>query len=107
LTTTPHVWTPELAGPLDEFVARIARMVAEFVQEHGLEQAELRIELADGSHYLVATTAADPGFGFFSFTPHRLEGEEPRRVIVPIGAVKAIEMSAPDPDRRVGFSAPE
>ncbi len=96
-----------MAGPLDEFVARITRMVADFVQEHRLEQAELRIELADGSRYLVATTAADPGFGFFSFTPHRLEGEEPRRVIVPIGAVKAIEMSAPDPDRRVGFSAPE
>ena len=92
-----------MAGPLDEFVARITRMVADFVQEHGLEQAELRIELADGSRYLVATTAADPGFGFFSLTPHPLDGEEPRRVIVPIGAVKAIEISAPDPERRVGF----
>ena len=92
-----------MAGPLDEFVARITRMVAEFAQEHELEQAELRIELADGSHYLVATTAADPGFGFFSLTPHPLDGEEPRRVIVPIGAVKAIEISAPDLERRVGF----
>ena len=96
-----------MAGPLDEFVARTTRMVADFVQEHGLEQAELRIELADGSRYLVATTAADPGFGFFSFTPHRSEGEEPRRVIVPIGAVKAIEISAPDPERRVGFTPAE
>ena len=96
-----------MAGPLDEFVTRITRMVAEFAKEHGLEQAELRIELADGSHYLVATTTAEPGFGFFSFTPHRLEGEEPRRVIVPIGAVKAIEISAPDPERRVGFSPSE
>ena len=96
-----------MAGPLDEFVARITRMVAEFAQEHELEQAELRIELADGSHYLVATTAADPGFGFFSITPHRIEGEEPRRVIVPIGAVKAIEISAPDPERRVGFTPAE
>ena len=92
-----------MAGPLDEFVARISRMAAEFAQEHELEQAELRIELADGSRHLVATTAADPGFGFFSFTPHRSEGEEPRRVIVPIGAVKAIEISAPDLERRVGF----
>ena len=93
-----------MAGPLDEFVARIGRMVTEFAQEHGLEQAELRIELADGSRYLVATTAADPGFGFFSITPHRLEGEEPRLVVVPIGAVKSIEISAPDPERRVGFT---
>ena len=96
-----------MAGPLDEFVARITRMVAEFAREHGLEQAELRIELADGSRYLVATTAADPGFGFFSITTHRIEGEEPRRVIVPIGAVKAIEISAPDPERRVGFTPVE
>ena len=96
-----------MAGPLDEFVARITRMAAEFAQEHGLEQAELRIELADGSRYLVATTAADPGFGFFSITPHRIDGEEPRRVIVPIGAVKAIEISAPDPERRVGFTPVE
>jgi len=95
-----------MAGPLDEFVARVTRMVADFVQEHGLEQAELRIELADGSRHLVATTAADPGFGFFSFTPHRLE-EEPRRVIVPIGAVKAIEISAPDVEHPFGFTANE
>ena len=96
-----------MAGPLDEFVARITRMVADFVQEHGLEQAELRIELADGSRHLVQTTAADPGFGFFSFTPHRLEEEEPRRVIVPIGAVKAIEISAPDVEHPFGFTANE
>ena len=40
-----------MAGPLDEFVARITRMVAAFAQEHGLEQAEVRVELADGSRY--------------------------------------------------------
>jgi hypothetical protein len=92
-----------MAGPLDEFVARITRMVTEFVREHSLEEAEVRIELGDGSRYLVAAATADPGFGFFSFTPHRVEGEEPRRVIVPIGAVKAIELSAPDPEREFGF----
>ena len=92
-----------MAGPLDEFVARLTRMVAEFVREHTLEQAEVRIELGDGSRYIVAAAAADPGFGFFSFTPHRAEGEEPRLVIVPIGAVKAIELSAPDPERPFGF----
>jgi hypothetical protein len=96
-----------MAGPLDEFVARITRMVAEFVREHALEQAEVRIELGDGARYLVAGATADPGFGFFSFTPHRVEGEEPRLVIVPIGAVRSIELSAPDPERPFGFVAPE
>jgi hypothetical protein len=105
---TQHIWTPGAAGPLDEFVARISRMVAAFAEEHSLEQAEVRIELADGSHYLLAAATPDPGFGFFSFVPHRPEDEEPRRVIVPIGAVKTIEISAPDPEQRFGFvAAPE
>jgi len=96
-----------MAGPLDEFVARITRMVATFAQEHGLEQAEVRLELADGSSYMLAAATADPGFGFFSFTPHQTEGDEPRRVIVPIGVVKTIDISVPDPERAFGFTAAE
>jgi hypothetical protein len=96
-----------MAGPLDELVARVTRMVATFAQEHGLEQAEVRLELADGSSYLLAAMTAEPGFGFFSFIPHQTEGDEPRRVIVPIGVVKTIDISAPDPERSFGFSAAE
>lgn len=100
-----HIWTPGAAGPLDELVATITRMVAAFTQEHGLDEAEVRIELADGSQHLVASASAEPGFGFFSFLPHRAEGEEPRLVIVPIGVVKSIEISAPDAERPFGFVA--
>jgi hypothetical protein len=92
-----------VAGPLDEFVARITRMVAAFVEEHGLETAEVRLELADGSRHLVASATPEPGFGFFSFVPHRAVGDEPRHVVIPIGAVKLIEISAPDPERPFGF----
>jgi hypothetical protein len=102
-----HVWTPGIAGPLDEFVGRLTRMIAAFVQEHELEQAEVRVELVDGSRYTLATTSAEPGFGFLSFTPHREDGAEPRKLIVPIGAVRSIEISAPDPERPFGFVADE
>jgi hypothetical protein len=98
-----HVWTPGAAGPLDEFVGRLTRMVAAFSQEHELEQAEVCIELVDGSRHTLATTSAEPGFGFFSFTPHREDDDEPRRFIVPIGAVRSIEISARDPERLFGF----
>jgi hypothetical protein len=98
-----HVWTPGAAGPLDEFVARLTRMVAEFASENGLEQAEVCVELVDGSRHTLATASPEPGFGFFSFTPHRDEGDEPRRLIVPIGAVRSIELSPPDPERPFGF----
>ena len=98
------IWTPGMAGPLDEFVARITRMVGAFATEHGLDQAEVCIELIDGSRHVLATTTAEPGFGFFSFTPHRDGGDLPKRVVVPIGAVRAIEISAPDPERPFGFT---
>jgi len=99
-----HVWTPGAAGPLDEFVARLTRMVASFAHDHELEQAEVCIELVDGSRHTLATTSAEPGFGFFSFAPYREEGDEPRKLIVPIGAVRSIEISAPDPERPFGFT---
>jgi hypothetical protein len=102
-----HVWTPGAAGPLDEFVGRLTRMVAAFATENGLEQAEVCIELVDGSRHMLATTSAEPGFGFFSFTPHREVDDEPKRLIVPIGAVRSIELSAPDPERPFGFVAAE
>ena len=99
-----HVWTPGAAGPLDEFVARLTRMVTAFANEHALEQAEVCIELADGSRHTLATASADPGFGFFSFVPYRAAADEPRMYVVPIGAVRAIEISAPNPpERPFGF----
>ena len=101
------IWTPGMAGPLDELVARLTRMVGAFAQQHDLEQAEVRIELADGSRHVIASLQPEPGFGFFSFTPHGETGEEPRRVIIPIGAVKTIEISAPDAESPFGFAAIE
>lgn len=103
-----HLWTPGAAGPLDEFIARVTRIVGSFAAEHGLEQAEVQIELADGSRHTVETVTPEPGFGFFSFTPHLDDdGNEPRRVIVPIGVVRSIEVSTPDPERPFGFVAAE
>ncbi|HEX5027191.1 MAG TPA: hypothetical protein VFV56_00115 [Gaiellaceae bacterium] len=100
-----YVWTPGVAGPLDEFISKLTRMVETFATDNGLEQAEVCIELADGSRHTLATATADPGFGFFSFTPHRETGDEPRCFIVPIGAVRSIELSALDPERPFGFVA--
>ena len=98
-----HVWTPGAAGPLDEFVSRLTRMIAAFASEHELEQAEVCVELVDGSRFTLATASAEPGFGFFSLTPYRGDEDEPKLLIVPIGAVRSIEISAPDPERPLGF----
>jgi hypothetical protein len=102
-----HVWTPGAAGPLDEFVSRLTRMIGAFASEYELEQAEVCVELVDGSRFTLATASAEPGFGFFSLTPYRTEDDEPKLLIVPIGAVRSIEISAPDPERPLGFVAAE
>ena len=102
-----HVWTPGAAGPLDEFVSRLTRMISAFASEHELEQAEVCVELVDGSRFTLATASAEPGFGFFSLTPYRGDDDEPKLLIVPIGAVRSIEISAPDPARPLGFVAAE
>jgi hypothetical protein len=78
-------------------------MVEGFTREHQLEQAEVRLELADGREYVVESVSAEPGFGFLAVVPHRDEGQEPKQVIVPIGTVKLVEISAPDPVRPLGF----
>ena len=68
-------------------MSRISRLAADFAQENALERAQVCVELVDGSRHTLATTSAEPGFGFFSFTPHPEDDGEPRRLIVPIGAV--------------------
>jgi hypothetical protein len=78
-------------------------MVQSFTQDNDLDQSEVTLELGDGSRHLVATTSAEPGFGFFSFVPHREDDEVPRKLVVPIGAVRSIEIAAPDPERPFGF----
>jgi hypothetical protein len=92
-----------MAGPLDELVTRVRRMVEAFAREHELEHAEVRVELADSREYVVESISAEPGFGFLTLVPHREGGQEPRQVVIPIGAVKLVEISAPDPVRPLGF----
>ena len=98
------VWTPGAAGPLDELVVRIQTLVESFTREHELEEAEVRVELVDGREFRVSSVSAEPGFGFLTIVPHAEATDEPRRLVVPVGAVRLIEISPPDPERRFGFS---
>ena len=73
-----------MAVPLDELVQRILRRVDHFKVEHGLEEAEVSVELVDGSLYRLKTISAEPGFGFVSMCPHCDEGD-PEEVIAMFG----------------------
>ena len=45
----PELWTPGMAGPLEDLVGRIHRRIEAFTAEHGLERAMVEVELADGA----------------------------------------------------------
>jgi len=91
------------AGPLDELVQRILRKVEAFKTEHSLTDAEVTVELVDGSLHRLQTISAEPGFGFVSFCPHCDDGE-PAEVIVPLGAIRELRIAAPSPEQALGFS---
>jgi hypothetical protein len=92
-----------MAGPLDELVQRILRRVEAFKAEHSLDDAEVSIELLDGSLYRLKTLSAEPGFGFVSFSPHGEDGE-PTEVVVPLGAIREVRIGAPSHEQPLGFS---
>ena len=99
----PELWTPGMAGPLEELVARIHRRIEAFAREHGVE-AMVEVELADGSLHRLRSISAEPGFGFVTFCPH--SEAERRELIVPLGAIRQITIAAAEPEHRVGFSLP-
>jgi hypothetical protein len=100
----PEVWIPGAAGPLDQFVERLHRRIAEFASKHGLADTAVEVELSDGALISVESISPEPGFGFVTLRPH---GDEPAELIVPIGVVREIRLGVPEPDRaRFGFSLP-
>jgi hypothetical protein len=47
----------------------------------------------------------EPGFGFLTLVPVPEDGDPQRLLVVPVGALRAFEVSAPDPERPFGFAA--
>jgi len=101
----PDLWVPGVEGPLDQFVERLHRRIAEFGRAHELAQVSVEVEFSDGALYAVEAIDAEPGFGFVTVRPY---GEEPEALIVPLGAIKQIRLAEPEPARqRFGFSLPD
>jgi hypothetical protein len=107
-----ELWLPGVQAPQDELVARIHREIERFAAEAGIERAFVQVELADGSRLPLDSLSAEPGFGFVTLRPHRTEEDDyedvPEELIVPVGAIRRIELDRVDEERaRFGFSLPE
>ena len=101
----PELWTPGMAGPLDQLVERIQRRAEAFKENHKLDDVGVEVELHDGSLHRLASISPDPGFGFVTLCPHCEEGE-PEELIIPLGSLVRIRISRAEPEQRLGFSVP-
>jgi hypothetical protein len=100
----PDLWTPGMAGPLDQLVERIHRRVEAFKEAHDAADVGVEVELHDGSLHPLATLSPEPGFGFITLCPHTDEDAE--ELIVPLGSIVRIRIGVVEPEQRIGFSSP-
>jgi hypothetical protein len=101
-----QLWTPGMAGPLDDLVSKILRRVEQFAAEHELERAMVEVELADGALLRLVTIRPDPGYGFLTLVPHGEPGE-PQELIVQIGAIRQLTLRRAEPESPFGFALPD
>jgi|SRR5690348_16524037 len=99
-----ELWTPGMAGPLDQLVERIHRRVEAFKESHDAADVGVEVELHDGSWHRLATISAEPGFGFITLCPHT-EGDDAEELIVPLGAILRIRIGIAEPEQQLGFSS--
>lgn len=99
----PELWIPGSAEPsIDAFVERLHRHIERFATEVGGE-AQVEIELRDGSLLPLESILPEPGFGFVTLRPHSRRKEE---IVIPVGAIMRIRLSPPEAHPPFGFSKP-
>jgi hypothetical protein len=93
---------PGAAAPsLEQFVARIHRLIEQHTVTHDAAQEHVEIELLGGETLSVTSLSSEPGFGFITLSV----GAE--QVIVPVGSIRRITLGPADEERKPGFALPQ
>ncbi len=93
---------PGAAEPsLDDFVARVHRQIERYTATHNAERSHVEVELGDGERLTLKSISSEPGYGFLTLTMP--EGEQ---LIVPVGAIRRIELGPADEKNKPGFALP-
>jgi hypothetical protein len=102
------LWLPGAAGPVEQFVDRLQRRIAEYAERHKIERVAVEVELVDGALFHVQEISPEPGFGFVTLAPFPEEGGDPvEDLIVPLGSVRRIVLGKEEERRkRFGFTPP-
>jgi hypothetical protein len=98
----PELWVPGAAEPsIDAFVQRLHEQIDRFAKGLPGGEAQVEIELRDGSVLPLESILPEPGFGFVTLRPHAPGAEE---VVVPIGAIARLRLAPPEQHPPFGFS---
>ena len=105
----PDLWIPGAAEPsLHDFVARVLKQIERYTASHAAEQSEVEVELADGGRLTLQSLSAEPGYGFVTLVVHPEGERDPQQVIVPVNAIRRIDLGPAEADRaRFGFALPD
>jgi hypothetical protein len=99
----PELWVPGAAEPsIDAFVDRIHGQIERFAKSLPGGEAQVEIELRDGSVLPLESILPEPGFGFVTLRPH----SPPTEIVIPIGAIARLELGPPEQHPPFGFSKP-
>jgi hypothetical protein len=100
----PELWIPGAAEPSsDVFVERLHAQIDRFARALPGGEAQVEIELRDGSVLPLESILPEPGFGFVTLRPHSSPTEE---VVIPVGAISRIRLGPPEQHPPFGFSKP-
>jgi hypothetical protein len=107
LLAVTELWIPGAAGPHDDFVGRLHRLIERFAERNGVQKAIVTLELHTGARFDISSIAPEPGYGFVSVCPHG-EEDAPAELIIPIGTIARIELRRTEEEEpKLGFSMPE
>ena len=100
----PDLWIPGSAeASVDALVAKLHQQIERFAAAQPGKQAEVEIELQNGTTLPLESILAEPGFGFVTLRPHGPRTEE---IVIPVGAIARFRLSAPEEHPPFGFSKP-
>jgi hypothetical protein len=88
---------------IEEFVERLHKQIARYAAGVPGGEAEVEIELHDGSVFPLESILPEPGFGFVTLRPHSERSEE---IVIPIGSIVRLRLGPPERHPPFGFSRP-
>ena len=105
----------------DEWARTLVAEIAEFAATHDRPQPLVRVTLADGEQFFLASLEPRPGDGFVTLYPHPEQAADlvagaegavmvPRSVIVPLAGIRKVELLTHVPRgtrSNVGFLLPD